>query len=215
MASEVEICNIALANIRAKGINSLTENSLQAQQCKLFYPILRNQLLEDAPWQFGHKVKPLSLLTLEAFSYGFVYQYPSDCLKVNKLILNHQGIRGSHSVPSHHSIRDHHFGTDTKIEYEIQIIDDTKVILADQDELRIDYRANITDPNLFTTQFIMTLGHLLASEIAVPIVGAEMGRQLRSDSFQIYNRYLNAAIASNSNERHARVPESEFITVQA
>lgn len=202
MASEVEICNIALANIRSKSINSLNEQSLQAQQCKLFYPILRDQLFEYAPWQFAHKVKPLSLLTLESFSWGYVYQYPNDCLKVNKLLLNYEGVR------------DNTFGSSQKVEYEIQIIDDTKVIVSDQPDLHIDYRSKITDPNLFTNEFRMTLAHLLASEIAVPVVGAEMGRQLRSDSFQIYNRYLNAAIASNSNERHTTVPESEFITVR-
>ena len=42
MASEVEICNLALSNIRAGSINSLTEGSLQAQICKLKYPILRD-----------------------------------------------------------------------------------------------------------------------------------------------------------------------------
>jgi hypothetical protein len=89
-----------------------------------------------------------------------------------------------------------------------------KVIVSDAPDLRVDYRSKIEDPNLFTNEFRMTLSHLMASEIAVPIVGAEMGRQLRSDSFQIYTRYLNAAIASNSNERHTAVPESEFITVR-
>ena len=202
MASVVEICNIALANIRSKSINSLNEQSLQAQQCKLFYPILRDQLFEYAPWQFAHKVKPLSLLTLESFNWGYVYQYPSDCLKINKLLLNYAGIR------------DDTFGTHQKVEYEIQIIDDVKVIVSNAPDLRVDYRAKIEDPNLFTNEFKMTLSHLMASEIAVPIVGAEMGRQLRSDSFQIYTRYLNAAIASNSNERHTAIPESEFISVR-
>lgn len=201
MTSEVEICNIALANIRSQAINSLNERSLQAQQCKLFYPLLRDQLFEDVAWQFAHKVKSLSLLTLESFEYKYVYAYPSDCLKINKLLLNYQQGRDV-------------FGASEKVEYEIQNIDDTKVIVSDHPDLRIDYRAKIKDPNLFTTQFVMTLAHLLASEIAVPIVGAEMGRSLRSDSFQIYQRYLNAAIASNSNERHIRTPESEFITVR-
>ena len=150
-------------------------------------------MLEDVAWQFAHKVKPLSLLTLESVSYGHVYQYPSDCLKVNKLIVN------GHTV----------------VDYEVQVIDDTKVIVSDQPELYVDYRSKTKDPNLFTTQFRMTLAHLLASEIAVPIVGAEMGRQLRSDSFKIYNRYLNAAIASNSNERRVTIPESDFITIRA
>jgi hypothetical protein len=202
MASEVEICNIALANIRSKSINSLNENSLQAQTCKLMYPVLRDQLFEDVAWSFAHAVKPLSLLTLESFSWGYVYQYPTDCLRVNKLIPNLKGVR------------DDTFGYEGKVEYEIQNIDDVKVIVSDLAELRIDYRMLVTDPNKFTNQFKLTLAYLLASGIAVPIVGAEMGRQLRSDSYQIYTQYLAAASASNSNQQRSVVPESEFITIR-
>jgi len=202
MASEVDICNIALSNIRAKTINSLNENSLQAQNCKLFYPILRDQLLEDTPWQFAHKSKPLSLTTLVNFNWRYVYQYPIDCIRINKLMIDYEGIR------------DETFGSTRKVQYEVMNIDDMKVIVSDQQCLHIDYRAKITDVNLFSNLFRMTLSHLLASEIAIPIIGAEMGRQLRSDNYQIYETYLNSAIGSNNNERHIAVPESEFITTQ-
>jgi hypothetical protein len=215
MASEVEICNIALANIRAQSINSFNEGSLQAQTCKLMYPILRDQLFEDVAWSFAHAVKPLSLLTLEAFGWGYVYQYPNDCLRVNKLIPNFNGVRdNTFRYDNFRGVREDVFGYNGKVEYEIQNIDDVKVIVSDLAELRIDYRMLVTDPNKFTNQFKLTLAHLIASEIAVPIVGAEMGRQLRSDSYQIYTRYLAAASASNSNQQYSVVPESEFITTR-
>ena len=44
MASEIDICNLALGHIRAGTINSLDEGSVQAKQCKLKYPIMRDQI---------------------------------------------------------------------------------------------------------------------------------------------------------------------------
>ena len=58
MTSVVDICNLALSNIRAGSINNIDEVSLQAQQCKLKYPFMRDRLLtgrsiiklERYPW---------------------------------------------------------------------------------------------------------------------------------------------------------------------
>ena len=82
MASDVEICNIALSNIRAGSINSLDENSLQAQQCKLKYALLRDRMLTEVPWTFNRKIRALSVLTTEIFNWAYAYQYPTDCLKI-------------------------------------------------------------------------------------------------------------------------------------
>ena len=85
MASEIEICNLALSNIRAGSINSFTEGSLQAQQCNLKYSILRNRVLKES-WGFNHKIRALSVLTTEVFNWVYAYQYPTDCLKINRLV---------------------------------------------------------------------------------------------------------------------------------
>jgi len=196
MASEVGICNLALSNIRAGSINSFDEASSQAQLCRLKYPVLRDQALEDAPWQFSHRLIALALLTDEVHGWTYVYQYPNDCLRINKLI-------GDVVLP-----------TDTKIPYEIFNIGDNKVIVSNEANLRIDYRAKVADPNLFTNQFVIALSHLLGGELAIPIAGVDKGRSLRQDEFKLYNAYLSAATAGNSNEQYSSMQESEFITVR-
>ena len=73
MASDVEICNRALAQLHVSGINSLDENSAQAQRCKLLYTHVRDGLLEDFDWQFNHQIKALALLTDTLFNWVYVY----------------------------------------------------------------------------------------------------------------------------------------------
>lgn len=92
MASEIDVCNLALSNIRAGSINSLNENSLQAQLCKLKYSILRDRCLREIPWQFNHKIRALSPVTDNIFNWAYSYSYPADCLKINRLIGEYEEI---------------------------------------------------------------------------------------------------------------------------
>jgi hypothetical protein len=216
MASEVEICNLALGQIRARSINSLTESSLQAQVCNLHYPIVRDQLLRDVPWQFAHKVEALALLTDELFNWVYAYQYPGDCLYINRLLLNFEEVSSDSTT-----VRSRFYdpmiprpNLDKQVEYEILNVDGNMVIASNEPELRADYRAKVTNPGLFDSLFIQTIVHLLASEIAIPIVGVENGRVLRSDSLQVYNQHLASAIAANLNELYLPILDSELITVR-
>jgi len=214
MASEVEIANLALSNIRAGSINSLNEASLQAQQCKLKYPVVRDMLLRDFPWQFAHSIAPLALLTDEIFNYAYTYQYPSDCLYVNRLILNWESVEANESAISTRYYDRDLYGPNLKaqVAYSVFNISGNKVIASNEQDLRIDYRARVTDPNLFDSTFIMALAHLLAAEVAISIVGVEAGRVLRSESLKMYNTYVASAANSNMNEQYHESSDSEFIT---
>jgi hypothetical protein len=103
---------------------------------------------------------------------------------------------------------------DKQVEYEILNFDGNMVIASKEPELRADYRAKVTNPGLFDSLFIQTIVHLLASEIAIPIVGVENGRVLRSDSLKVYSQYLESAIAANLNEQYHPILDSELITVR-
>jgi len=217
MTSTVEICNMALGNIRAGSINDLSEASLPAEQCSLKYPILRDRMLNDGSWGFSRKIAVLATLTTEVFNWAFSYQYPTDCMKINRIIPSFEELTTDASgVVS--QLRDSELipikELRAQVPYEVFNFSDNRVIGSDHKELRIDYVAKVTDPNLFTPDFILALSHLLAAELAIPIVGAEVGRQLRSDSMTLYQNYLAAAIASDMNENYLTPGESEFVTVR-
>ena len=218
MTSVVEICNLALSHIRAGSINSLTEASIQAQQCRLVYPVLRDQMLQDAPWQFNRALKPLALLTDELFNWIYVYQYPSDCLYINRLHIDFAEVSSDTSV-SAISSRFYDRGLprpdlNQQVEHKIYNIDGNKVIAANDENLRIDYRKRVEDSNLFSLNFVMGLSHLLASELAIPLVGVDKGRGLRSDELQIYQSYVNSGIENELNEQFTEIPDSDFINVR-
>lgn len=217
MTSVVEVCNLALSNIRAGSINSLNEGSLQAQVCKLKYAILRDRCLREIPWQFNHKIRALSPVTVDIFNWAYSYSYPADCLKIRRLVGSFEELpAGSVDVVSRRldssliSLKD----LRRQIPYEVFNFDNAKVIGSDQPELRIDFAAKVEDPNLFSDDFIMALSHLLSSELAVPIVGAELGRALRNDSLQLYRQYLSSAIANDQNDQYITPVESDFVTIR-
>ena len=217
MASEVEICNLGLSNIRGGSINSLDEGSLQAQQCKLKYPILRDRCLTELPWSFNRKIKALSLLTTEIFNWAYAYQYPTDCLKVHRLVGAHEELANADADVVSRLLDSQLLPLKdlrTQVPYEVFNFNNNKVIGTNEADLRIDYAAKITDPNLFSFDFIMAFSHLLSSELAIPVVGAEVGRQLRSDSLQLYKTYLDAAIANDLNDQYDTPALSEFETIR-
>ena len=53
--TEVDICNMALGRIRAKSVGTLTENSIQAEKCRIFYPEARDTVLSLVDWPFNKK----------------------------------------------------------------------------------------------------------------------------------------------------------------
>ena len=213
MSSEITICNLALSHIRGGSINALTEASIQAQQCKLLYPILRDSVLENAPWQFATRIVSLAELTdAEVFNFAYAYQYPSDCLKVKRLILNWETVNRTDSQFYGNNLPI--INTQAPVPYQVFNDDGNRVIGANYAELRAEYTVQVTDTNLFSTQFILALSHLLAAELAIPVVGVNEGRKLKSDSMQQYNAHIRAACAAMMNEQFTPTPDSEFITVR-
>jgi hypothetical protein len=217
MSSEVQICNIALSNIRAGSINSLDEGSLQSEVCKLKYPILRDRCLREIPWQFNHKIRALAPVTVNVFNWAYAYSYPVDCLKIRRLVGSYEELpAGSSDVVSR--LLDSRVldmkGRRHQVPYEVFNYDGVKIIGSDQPCLYIDFAAKVTDPNLFSDDFIMALAHLLASEIVIAIAGGEIGRALRSDSVQLYKQYLASAIATDQGDSYLVPRESDFITVR-
>jgi len=218
MTSKVEICNMALAHIRAGSINSLTEPSIQAQQCVLFYPQALGEVLESIRWGFAHKTAALGVLTTDLFSWAYSYQYPSDCIRINYLLREEDEV--STTTGSSQTARRN---TDPNAprpgdfpppEYEIQNVDGNRVIGANETLLRIDYNIYIENANLFPKKMVSALAYLLASYIAVPIAGAKEGRALSETNLGRYAVFIEQAEDSDNNQRQYDQTESDFVTVR-
>jgi hypothetical protein len=218
MATEVEICNLALSHIRAQSINSLNESSFQAQQCKLKYPIARDFVLEDFKWGFATTIKPLAVLSDKTvFNWKFVYQYPTDCLRIDRCIPNieyYAQDTSSVAPRDRFEYDDYMPDIDAPVDYKVMYLDGSKVIVSNEEDLRAEYRFKVENTALFPSSFVMSLSHLLAAELAVPIIGGDAGRAYRSDEMTLYGNYAASAASADSNQESTTMPESEFVTVR-
>lgn len=212
-SSEVEICKIALSHIRGGSINSLTEASLPAQQCSLLYPNARDMVLSAAPWGFNKVVDALALRSDTVFGWAYLYQYPANAIRINKLILNYNAVTaGAYRT---RSIEDLLPDLNAQIPHKIYNVAGKKVIATNMSDLRIEYGIKITDVNMFDIEVDMAISHLLASWLAVPIVGGELGSEYQKTQYTLYEFMKNEAIADDLNESFIEQPESDFITVRS
>lgn len=211
MASIVEICNKALGDIRAGSINSLDEKSVQAQQCKLRYEGIVNRCLADGGWGFNTVIDSLVLLDVEIFTYLYAYKYPNNCLKILRLISPAEEISGDYDMVSR--LLDSRILPIQRrqIPYKQFNVDGVKAIGTNLSEARAEFVIKVTDPNLFTPDFEQAVQYLLASELAIPVIGGEAGQSLRDQSLQLYVNYLNSAAANDMNDQFSEPAESEYI----
>ena len=88
MPGQVELCNMSLSHLRSQGINDINEPSEQAQQCKLHFGPSLDLMLRSNSFSFSRKVVGLAQLSnVSVFNWLYAYQYPSDCLLVEKMMV--------------------------------------------------------------------------------------------------------------------------------
>ena len=85
MTSPVEICNLALGQLGAERISNIENPQTPTEQlCQLYYPIVRDALLESRDWTFLIKRATLDTPTavVPDWCYGKAFQLPTDVYRV-------------------------------------------------------------------------------------------------------------------------------------
>ncbi len=187
MASEVNICNLALAHLGdLANVVSISppEGSAQADHCAQFYPVARDAMLEMHAWGFATKRIALATLGLgddQPASWLYAYALPSDCIRPLAILL-----------PS--SLDD----TDTQdFEQEVKI-DGTKLIYSNTADATLRYISKITDSTKFTPLFVMALSYLLASYLSGPVT---KDVKIKEFMFKLALASIPSATGSDANAR--------------
>lgn len=191
-SSEVEICNTALAFIKAASINSLTEPKESARYCKLLYPKARRTVLSDHDWGFARKRQVLALRDETYSGWSYAYTFPIDCITARKIQIGEVGITYETDCQ----------GTCNKtgkVVFEIIGTSDknTKVLLTNMEDAELVYTADTKNPNMFDPMFEEALAYKLASQLAIPLKGKQ---SLMTTNYQIYTIVMSRAEATNANE---------------
>jgi len=215
MASEVDICNLALGHLGDKAtVASLDppEGSAQAEHCARFYPVARDALLEIHEWDFATKRALLSELENTWDMWQYAYAKPSDCLRV--LAVLQTEATSDYSMTSSPTYTAEGIVTERATGYAPQEfaceIDATgnSIILTNQEDAVVRYTAFVTDTTRFSPLFISTLSWHLAALLAGPILKGDAGRAEAKRCEQMASLWLAKATASDSNQRKVRPPQS-------
>ena len=216
MASEVDICNLALAHLGDTAtISSINppEGSAQAQHCARFYPIARDGLLEGHFWNFAMKRATLAQVSNSWPEWQFAYAVPADCLNpISVLPPNANDDYASSFTPTDTPYWSHNFapvlaaGQYVPQPYTVEMdANGNQIILTNQEQAVLRYTRYVTDTTKFSPLFTMTLSHLLASFLAGPIIKGDAGIAVSQQQLKIAMSYQAQAEASDANQRNIKV----------
>ena len=141
MASEVDICNMALRRLGAERITSLADTTKRAKLCNDAYTLVRDRVLRSHPWNFAmRRVTLAKLVTTPEFGFDNEFQLPSDCLRV---------IRIDDYEPE-----------------EINYVVEGDKLLIDEPSVKISYISKVTNTAEYEANFIQVLAWELALELS-------------------------------------------------
>lgn len=170
MASVVDVCNRALDKLGQGSIVSLEDGTKAANLCIRNWPLIRDQVLRDHPWNFAVKRVTLAPDVAEP-AWGFNYRtpLPTDCLRLIE-------------------VRDLSEG-----EYQVE----GRAILSNQDVLYVRYIARVIDPNEYDALFQDAVASRLAVELCEPLTQSNSKKDIL---IQEYDMILTAAKRADGQE---------------
>jgi len=189
MASDVDICNLALSRLgddaNIVSINP-PEGSPQAEHCARFYPLARDVLLQMHPWSFAVREETLAPLAQTGAGWAYVYTQPAQALSVLAVLPAHS------QEPT----------TRTKFVTQMNAYGHV-IILTNEANARVRFVARVTDSTQFPPLFVDALAWLLASYLAGPILKGDVGAGQARACLQGFNATFAQARLADAHQRHA------------
>jgi len=196
LASEVDICNMALGWIGADRITSLDDDSTQANLCKLNYPRSRDAVLETRQWQFALRREELAPDPVPpAYYWGQRFQVPTDVLRV--ISVDQPASSGSDELISG-------IVHPEQIPWEIQ----GNYILCNFEVISVLEIVRVTATASFSEGFAHALAARLAADLSIPITNS---RTMQSDMWSLYQIKLDDAAATDGMQGRSQRIRSRYL----
>lgn len=210
-ASDVVICNLALSHIGADAVLSSInppDGSVESGYCARFYPIARQELIEEHPWTFAKKRVALAQVDNPSTTWTYAYAQPSDMIQPQR-ILTTSTLDAYGFFPFGGLLRADEVALFTErgsADFECE----DGVILTHEPDAVLLYTRDVTDTSKFTAGFMVSLSYLLASYLAGPIIKGNTGTQAALSLRNIAAKKSGEAKANDANssvESNQYVPE--------
>lgn len=177
MATEVDICNIALSFLGDRAtvtsIDPPEGSSPQADHCARFYPMALQEILQSFPWSFATTRATLAELQTKPDTVQFAYALPTNCLR----LLYAYGAPG--------------------IECRSWTIERSAngLMLVTQEPVSfVVYTTGRVAAAQFPPAFVEALCHLIASKLAGAVIPGGTGMDLMTKHLQAYDLYAQRAM---------------------
>ena len=202
MASEIDICNLALSHLGDTAtIASLDppEGSAQAEHCARFYPIARDSMLEMHAWGLLPAARGWPLLASGWPEWNYAYAQPADALNIIAILPPSSSDDYSTGIP------DSAGGPYVPQPFSCEINEaGASVIYSDQADAVLRYSSTVSDPTRFSPLFTMALSWHLASMLAGPIIKGDAGAAEAKRCAGMMQAYLSKAVESDSSQRRIK-----------
>ena len=208
MASDVEICNLALSHLGdTANVTSIDppEGSAQAEHCSRFYPIARGMLLEAHDWSWATRRASLTPLVATIAPWAYAYGKPN--LMIKAIAVLDPEASDDYTIPAAFETEQAY----APLAYAPQpfaietLPTGDEVILTNQANAVLRYIVSVTDTAKFPPLAVMALSWLVASMLAGPIIKGEKGAAEAKRCLAVYKEVLGMAVNADSNQPLASV----------
>lgn len=209
MASEVEICNLALSHLGDSAtVASIDppEGSSQAEHCARFYPIARDALLELHDWSFATSRIALAQVTNSWPEWTYAYALPSDAAKIIAILASDAPADYSGAYPPatcYGGLNANQMGVYTPQPFVCETAaDGNEIIFTNQINAVARFKRAVTNTARFSALFTDTLGWYLSSYLAGPVLKGDSGIATAKANMQVAMGMLaQAKLADGAQQR--------------
>lgn len=210
---EVDICNMALANIGDSAlITSIdpVDGTPQSTHCARFYPVARDAVLEMGQWAFAMKRRTLVETTSPTTAWQYAYILPGDCLKA--VTIQADDSAADYLIPNVMSTTPAwpSLGSAETVPQAFAIeysSDGTRIILTNQEDAVLRYVGRVYDTRRYPASFKQAVSWKLAAMLSGPIIKGEEGSKLAVRAEQMARAMCGQASVSDAAQR--KIPFAE------
>lgn len=194
--TDVQICNMALANIGDKGtITSVvpSDGSRQSTLCNQFYDLALNSTLQRHPWDFAIRRTSPTSVTVDRTEWQYSYYLPRDFIGVLSVL------------PDDPTDDTSYMGNRTSIEYSIDMdADSVRRLYCNQTDIVLRYYAKVIDTTQYTELFVQALAWKLSGLLVGPLVKGEAGVAIAQQAQKMFEFMLAQAAGFDASKTRER-----------
>lgn len=167
----LKVCNVALSYLHSELVTDINDrSSASAVSCFLHYNNSVTEVISSADWAFATRIKPLVIVTTDYPGVGWKYAYtfPEHSIKVLGIFKDSALIESNY------------------VDYEIGRHNDHNVIFTNLKDAYIREIFHEQDTEHWQADVVRALEYKLASNMAMTILGSQVGSVLRKRLDDVY-----------------------------